>query len=155
MHRAPNRNQGALVLGPHLRTAGLYDDTVFIVLSDNGPEFNAPTRTPGFTRWLEHVGYSQDVEHLGERGTYAFIGPEFASAAASPFAFFKLYAGEGGVRVPLIVAGPPALLCCHMHLHPSTTTAVRHKCHSEGRPRPEESRLRQRETLLEYPQSLS
>jgi len=104
MLEAMDHHIGRLIA--HLRAAGLYDDTVFIVLSDNGPEFNAPTRTPGFTRWLEHVGYSQDVEHLGERGTYAFIGPEFASAAASPFAFFKLYAGEGGVRVPLIVAGP-------------------------------------------------
>lgn len=104
MLEAMDHHVGRLIA--HLREAGLYDDTIFIVLSDNGPECNAPTANAGFTRWLEHVGYSQDVEHLGERGTFAFIGPEFASAGASPFAFFKLYTGEGGVRVPLIVAGP-------------------------------------------------
>jgi arylsulfatase/uncharacterized sulfatase len=104
MLEAMDHHVGLLIA--HLREAGLYDDTIFIVLSDNGPECNAPTANPGFTRWLEHVGYSQDVDHLGERGTFAFIGPEFASAGASPFAFFKLYTGEGGVRVPLIVAGP-------------------------------------------------
>jgi arylsulfatase/uncharacterized sulfatase len=104
MLEAMDHHVGRLI--EHLRATGAYDDTLFIVLSDNGPECNAPTVAPGFARWLTHVGYSQDVEHLGERGTYAFIGPGFASAAASPFAFFKLYAGEGGVRVPLIVAGP-------------------------------------------------
>ena len=104
MLEAMDHHLGRLIA--HLRAAGVYDDTLFIVLSDNGPEPNAPTTMPGFARWLSHVGYSQDVEQLGERGTYAFIGPEFASAAAAPFAFFKLYAGEGGVRVPLIVAGP-------------------------------------------------
>ncbi|MFT5211035.1 MAG: arylsulfatase A-like enzyme [Flavobacterium sp.] len=29
----------------------------------------------------------------------------FGSAASSPFAFYKFYAGEGGMRVPLIIAG--------------------------------------------------
>jgi len=34
-----------------------------------------------------------------------YIGPEFASACAGPSSFFKFYAGEGGLRVPLIVSG--------------------------------------------------
>lgn len=90
----------------HLKQRGDYENTVFFVLSDNGPEPNAPSDIPGFSQWLWWEGYSRDVETLGEKGTYAFIGPEFASAAASPGAFFKLYAGEGGIRVPFIVAGP-------------------------------------------------
>lgn len=89
----------------HLKKRGDFENTVFFVLSDNGPEPNAPTDIPGFAQWLWWEGYSRDVETLGEKGTYAFIGPEFASAAASPGAFFKLYAGEGGIRVPFIVAG--------------------------------------------------
>ncbi|MCY4122295.1 MAG: sulfatase-like hydrolase/transferase, partial [Acidobacteria bacterium] len=43
---------------------------------------------------------------LGERGSYAIIGPHFARAAASPLAYYKFHGGEGGIRVPLIVAGP-------------------------------------------------
>jgi arylsulfatase/uncharacterized sulfatase len=90
----------------HLKKRGDYENTVFFVLSDNGPEPNAPSDIPGFSQWLWWEGYSRDPETLGEKGTYAFIGPEFASAAAAPGAFFKLYAGEGGIRVPFIVAGP-------------------------------------------------
>ena len=95
----------------HLKETGEYDNTVFFLLSDNGPEPNDPLATPGFGLWLKWVGYSRDLDRLGEKGTYAFIGPEFASADASPGSFFKLYAGEGGIRVPFIVAGEgiPAL----------------------------------------------
>ena len=50
-------------------------------------------------------GYSRELETLGEKGSYAFIGPEWANAAASPGAFFKFYAAEGGTRVPLIFSG--------------------------------------------------
>ena len=40
------------------------------------------------------------------KGSYNTISPSFASAAASPLSLFKFYAGEGGMRVPLIIAGP-------------------------------------------------
>lgn len=89
----------------HLKATGQYENTVFFVLSDNGPEPNDPVATPGFSQWLWWEGYRRDIGTLGEKGSYAFIGPEFASAAASPGSFFKLYAGEGGLRVPFIVAG--------------------------------------------------
>ena len=89
----------------HLKETGEYDNTVFFILSDNGPEPNDPLATPGFAQWLRWVGYSRDIETLGEKGTFAFIGPEFASADASPGAFFKFHAGEGGIRVPLVVSG--------------------------------------------------
>ena len=89
----------------YLKETGQYDNTVFIVLSDNGPEAGDPLATPGFRQWLWWNNYRRDVETLGEKGSYAFIGPEFASAAASPGAFFKMQAGEGGLRVPLIFAG--------------------------------------------------
>jgi arylsulfatase/uncharacterized sulfatase len=31
--------------------------------------------------------------------------PNLASAAASPLAYYKFFAGEGGMRVPLIISG--------------------------------------------------
>ena len=89
----------------YLKETGQYDNTVFIVLSDNGPEPGDPLATPGFAQWLWWTGYNRDIETLGEKGSYVFIGPEFANAAASPGAFFKMQAGEGGLRVPLIFAG--------------------------------------------------
>ncbi len=89
----------------HLKQTGEYDNTIFFVLSDNGPEPSDPLTTRGFAQWLWWVGYSRDLDRLGEKGTFAFIGPEFANADAAPGSFFKFHAGEGGIRVPLIVAG--------------------------------------------------
>ena len=90
----------------HLKASGEYERTLFLVLSDNGPEPNQPLDVPVLRLWLRAVGYSTDYATLGERGSYVAIGPEFASAAAAPGAFFKFHAGEGGIRVPLIIAGP-------------------------------------------------
>ena len=53
MLEAMDHHVGRLI--EHLRTTGAYDDTLFIVLSDNGPECNAPTDAPGFTGWLERA----------------------------------------------------------------------------------------------------
>lgn len=89
-----------------LEASGQLANTLVIVLSDNGPEYNEPFARPGFNQWLWAEGYSRDVSRLGERGTYAAIGPEWASASASPLSLFKFHAGDGGMRVPLIVAGP-------------------------------------------------
>lgn len=89
----------------YLQETGELDNTVFIVTSDNGPEASDPTLLPGSNIWLKHLGYNTDYETLGEKGSFGYIGPEFASAAAGPSAMFKFYAGEGGLRVPLIISG--------------------------------------------------
>lgn len=90
----------------HLKASGSYDNTVFMVLSDNGPEHNHPTASAGFRLWLWLEGYSQDIDTLGERGSYASIGPEWAIAAGAGGSLFKFHASEGGTRVPLVMSGP-------------------------------------------------
>ncbi|MDP3382071.1 MAG: sulfatase-like hydrolase/transferase, partial [Phenylobacterium sp.] len=104
MLEAMDHHLGRLVA--HLKARGQYENTLFVVLSDNGPEAGDPTVNPVFRAWMRRQGYSQDVETLGGPGTYGAIGPGWASAAAAPGALYKFYAGEGGLRVPLIVAGP-------------------------------------------------
>ncbi|MDO8410153.1 MAG: arylsulfatase [Phenylobacterium sp.] len=104
MLEAMDHHLGRLVA--HLKARGQYDNTLFVVLSDNGPEAGDPTAHPLFRAWMRRQGYSQEVETLGGPGTYAAIGPGWASAAAAPGALYKFYAGEGGLRVPLILAGP-------------------------------------------------
>ncbi|MEM6319302.1 MAG: arylsulfatase [Bacteroidota bacterium] len=89
----------------YLEQKGLMDNTVFVITSDNGPEGSDPSLVPGMGLWLKWAGYHREYENLGQRGSWNFIGPEFASAAAGPSAFFKFYAGEGGLRVPLIISG--------------------------------------------------
>lgn len=104
MLEAADHHIGRLV--DWLDAQGRLENTLVIVLSDNGPEYNHPTDNWAFGMWLAMQGYSLDVDDLGERRTYAFIGPEWATASASPLSLFKFHAGEGGLRVPLIVAGP-------------------------------------------------
>ncbi len=89
----------------YLEAEGQRENTFFVVLSDNGPEAGDPMSSAGFRRWLRSVGYRTDFETLGEKGSYVAIGPHFAAASAAPLAYYKFHGGEGGVRVPLIMAG--------------------------------------------------
>lgn len=90
----------------HLKSSGVYDNSVFVVLSDNGPEHNHPTASAGFRLWLQLEGFSLATDTLGERGSYASIGPEWALAGGVAGSLFKFHASEGGTRVPLIMSGP-------------------------------------------------
>ncbi|WP_407873938.1 arylsulfatase [Qipengyuania nanhaisediminis] len=93
----------------HLKQTGQYDNTIFIVTSDNGSEASGPADPRGFPQRLgpANLGYNLDYETLGLKGSFSTIGPSFASASASPLAYYKFYAGEGGMRVPLIISGEP------------------------------------------------
>ena len=89
----------------YLRETGEYENTVFVITSDNGPEAGDPVDSRIAT-WLRWTGYNWDLETLGERGSYVAIGPQWAQAAAGPSNLFKFHAGDGGLRVPLIFSGP-------------------------------------------------
>ncbi len=89
----------------YLKEKGLYDNTVFVVTSDNGPDGGNYKGNAMMRKWQENHGYHYDVKQAGEKGYFGAIGPEFALALASPFSFFKYYTGEGGVRTPLIISG--------------------------------------------------
>jgi arylsulfatase A-like enzyme len=104
MLEAMDSHLGRLIA--HLKATGKYDNTLFVLLSDNGPEAGDPTTEPAFRLWMKSVGYSMDIKGLGGKGTFSAIGPGWASAAAAPGSLFKFYTAEGGTRVPLIVAGP-------------------------------------------------
>ncbi len=104
MIEAMDFNIGRLI--EHLKRIGQYENTVFIVTSDNGAEGSDPMALATMRLWMPTSGYSRDLETLGERGSYSYIGPEFANAASSPGAWFKFNSTEGGIRVPLVMAGP-------------------------------------------------
>ena len=99
MAEAMDHHVGRLVA--HLKGSGEYDNTVFVFLSDNGAEGSDYKEAQV---WLS-TQYTQDIDKLGAKGAYAIPGPGWASASVSPLATYKFYAGEGGIRVPLIVAG--------------------------------------------------
>ncbi|MEM8562894.1 MAG: arylsulfatase [Pseudomonadota bacterium] len=90
----------------HLKSQGQYENSIFIVASDNGPEFNRGDNDARLALWHSMNGYHIDPALAGARGSWGFIGPEWANAAASPGALYKFYATEGGIRSPLIISGP-------------------------------------------------
>ena len=106
MAEAMDHHVGRLV--DYLRAAGQLDRTVFVFLSDNGPEGSDPYDQAAAWLWLQ-AQYSRNAERLGEKGTYGVIGPGWATAAAGPLAGYKFYGTEGGIRVPLIIAGVPGV----------------------------------------------
>lgn len=89
-------NIGTLI--GYLKATGQYDDTVIVFLSDNGPE---GTLLPMGPPWD-----NSDPETWGDRGTFLQYGPAWAQVGAGPLRLFKGYLSEGGIRTPLIVAGP-------------------------------------------------
>jgi len=93
----------------YLKAKGVYENTVFVFTSDNGAEASGPDDPNTFpsSRVATSLGYHMDYDRLGLKGSYSTISPSFASAAASPLAYYKFYTGVGGLRVPLIISGVP------------------------------------------------
>ena len=87
----------------HLKATGQYDNTVFVFMSDNGAEGSDYHEAQP---WLV-FNYKQDTETLGAKGTYGIPGPGWASASASPLYTYKFWSGEGGIRTPMLISGPP------------------------------------------------
>lgn len=103
MASAMDREIGRLIA--HLRASGELDNTLFLFLSDNGPEPINPLsrwRNRQFLNW----SYDLSPDNIGRPNSFSFIGASWASAAAAPLAGYKFSATEGGLRVPLVIAWP-------------------------------------------------
>jgi arylsulfatase/uncharacterized sulfatase len=93
----------------YLESIDEYDNTIFVFTSDNGAEGSnliQPNGRSALDPWFDAVGYNADYETLGERNSWNAIGPSNATIAASPLAYYKFNANEGGLRVPLVISGP-------------------------------------------------
>ena len=99
MAEAMDHHVGRLVA--HLKATGQYDHTVFVFLSDNGAEGSDYKMAQPWL-WTQ---YTQDIDRLGSPGAYSIQGPSWASASNSPMNGFKFFANEGGIRVPMFIAG--------------------------------------------------
>lgn len=94
----------------HLADAGELDNTIVVITSDNGAE-SGRMELPGLANLAWQginliEGFDTSFENLGQPGSLTAIGPEWAAVSAAPFNLYKFYASEGGMRVPLVVAGP-------------------------------------------------
>lgn len=107
MIEAMDHHMGRLI--DYIREIGEYDNTVFVFMSDNGPEASDVLegwRGLYLKGWFRAHGYNTDYDKLGSKGSFVALGTGFGISAASPLSYYKWFAHEGGMRVPLIISGP-------------------------------------------------
>ncbi len=94
-------NVGKLI--SYLKKDGHYDNTLILLMSDNGGA--------GFNGWQSEAGKRRfeiahnTIENLGKQGSVNYIGAGWGSAISTPFRLFKRHVSEGGLRIPMIVSG--------------------------------------------------
>jgi arylsulfatase len=135
----------------YLESLGEYDNTLFIFLSDNGPEgadLGAMLRgQKGSLNYLFHaVNWSRtNPAAWGKPGSYVGCGAPWAQVSATPFRLYKGWLAEGGIRSPLVVSGAgvqlPAGSVNHGLMHVMDVSAtlldiagVSHPSNYDGRP---------------------
>lgn len=90
-----------------LREHGELDDTLILVLSDNGAcaEWD-PFGFDGSSGPNNVLHRGDDLRTVGAPGSYVSYGSGWANASNTPFRLFKHYGHEGGIRTPLVVHWP-------------------------------------------------
>ncbi|WP_117232725.1 arylsulfatase [Vibrio maerlii] len=97
-----DHNVGRLV--QHLKDIGEYENTIFIYTHDNGSGPKPSTNYTGNTApFMEQFDNSYD--NIGKPSSFVSMGAGFAEASSTPFAYYKTTSGQGGIRVPMIIAG--------------------------------------------------
>jgi arylsulfatase len=89
-----------------LEDIGEYDNTIVIFLSDNGPNPWYSEDYPGNRGSEWFAQFDNSIDNLGHPMSHYAYGMGWGSASAGPLDLFKMTVGEGGIRVPLLMAGP-------------------------------------------------
>jgi arylsulfatase A-like enzyme len=90
----------------YLKQTGQLDNTVFIVMSDNGADaYELNKLNLPFRLWYK-ANFALGIDDLGRPGSYVHYGQDWAEVSNTPFRLFKGTSAEGGMRVPFIVSYP-------------------------------------------------
>jgi arylsulfatase len=89
-----------------LKDIGEYENTLVIFLSDNGPNPWESEDYPGNKGSEWFAQFDNSIENLGHPMSHYAYGMGWGSASAGPLNLFKMTVGEGGIRGPLLIAGP-------------------------------------------------
>jgi arylsulfatase len=89
-----------------LKDIGEYDNTIVIFLSDNGPNPWYSEDYPGNLGSEWFAQFDNSIDNLGQPMSHYAYGMGWGSASAGPLDRFKMTVAEGGIRVPLLIAGP-------------------------------------------------
>ena len=93
----------------HLKANGQYDNTLIIVMSDNGASAMPATayiKGESEDIW-QHKHYpNRKIEDFGKPGSFVSMGSPNAQASSGVFYAYKLTVFEGGTRIPMLVKLP-------------------------------------------------
>ena len=89
-----------------IKEEGRLENTLFIFMSDNGPnpyepEFYYAGDADGFKK----KGYDNSLKNMGRDNSFISLGGAWAEVTATPYSYYKTTTGEGGIRAPLIISG--------------------------------------------------
>lgn len=104
-------DQGIGKIITKLKETGQYENTIILILSDNGASYERGYPPgfdrPGFTRDSTIIEYN--APNPGPETTWNYLGNAWASAANTPFRFWKKESYQGGTATPFIVHWPAKL----------------------------------------------
>jgi len=90
----------------YLKKTGQWQNTLVIFFSDNGANGLQMHQYPQTDKaWIERNSDNR-FENLGRQFSRMAAGPAWAQVSMTPFRMFKTVMAEGGIRSPLIIAGP-------------------------------------------------
>jgi arylsulfatase len=89
----------------HLKEIGEYDNTLIVIMSDNGAaaeDFFNSNYLPKVVRDT----YDNTYANMGSAKSYVSYGKQWAEAGSAPFKYYKGYPTEGGITTPMLISGP-------------------------------------------------
>jgi len=89
-----------------LKKTGIYENTLFIFMSDNGANPKEAAFYPGSSDAFLAENYDNSYSNLGKSNSFVSQGGAWAEVSNTPFTYFKTTTGEGGIHAPLIISGP-------------------------------------------------
>ena len=88
-----------------LKSQGRYEDTIIIVISDNGANPKEPHFYPPNTAASIERDYDNSLANMGRKGSFVSIGGAWAEVANTPLSHFKTTTYEGGTSPDRVLGG--------------------------------------------------
>lgn len=90
----------------YLKEIGEYDNTIFVLLTDNGADGHDRASYPDFQAWFPSLGIDNSYEAMGRPESYLTRGIEWAQVSTTPHFGEKATVADGGIRGSAAVYAP-------------------------------------------------